>query len=120
MDLSNDFIDAFSREWLSSWNAHDIDRILEHYSDDFVIESPLAAKRFPDSGGRVKGKDAVKAYWSIGLSSNTNLHFTLKKVFKGVDSISILYNSNAEGKDVIETMFFDNDMKVDRAFVFYS
>lgn len=120
MDISQDFADAFAHEWVNSWNAHDIDKILNHYSDDFVIESPLAAKRLPDSDGCIVGKEAVKAYWSIGLASQPNLHFTLLKVFRGVNSMSILYNSNATGKEVIETVFFNNEMKVNRAFVFYS
>src|SRR5207302_4356035 len=27
--------EAFAREWVDAWNAHDLARILSHYTDDF-------------------------------------------------------------------------------------
>lgn len=35
----------FAAEWIEAWNAHDIDRILSHYTDDFEMNSPLIAIR---------------------------------------------------------------------------
>ncbi len=31
-------------EWVEAWNAHDLERILSHYTDDFIMESPLRAE----------------------------------------------------------------------------
>lgn len=36
---------AFAREWIAAWNAHDMDRILSHYADDFEMSSPLIVER---------------------------------------------------------------------------
>ena len=34
----------FAKEWIESWNSHDIDKILNHYSDDFEITTPMIKK----------------------------------------------------------------------------
>jgi ketosteroid isomerase-like protein len=31
---------SFASSWASAWNAHDLDRVLEHYEDDFEMASP--------------------------------------------------------------------------------
>ena len=31
----------FALEWIESWNSHDLERILSHYSDDVEVTSPL-------------------------------------------------------------------------------
>lgn len=32
--------DRIGKEWIEAWNSHDLDRILSHYSEDFVMSSP--------------------------------------------------------------------------------
>ena len=32
---------AFAEEWVAAWNAHDLERILAHYRDDFEIITPI-------------------------------------------------------------------------------
>jgi ketosteroid isomerase-like protein len=59
------FAKYFANEWINSWNSRDIEKILNHYSDDFIIETPMAKKILPETGGIVIGKGAVKAYWTI-------------------------------------------------------
>ena len=41
--------DAFAREWIDAWNAHDLERILSHYSDEIVFTSPVAAQLVPET-----------------------------------------------------------------------
>jgi ketosteroid isomerase-like protein len=31
-------------DWIDSWNRHDLDSILSHYSEDVVLVSPIAIK----------------------------------------------------------------------------
>ena len=30
----------WAKEWIEAWNAHDADRVLSHYADDFEMSSP--------------------------------------------------------------------------------
>jgi ketosteroid isomerase-like protein len=35
------FAEHFAADWIESWNAHDLDRVLSHYADDFEMSSPV-------------------------------------------------------------------------------
>jgi len=46
----------FAAEWIAAWNSHDLDRILEHYSDDFEITTPMIKMAMGVDTGCLKGK----------------------------------------------------------------
>jgi ketosteroid isomerase-like protein len=118
--ITTEFIQQFAQEWIASWNAHDLDRILSHYTDDFTIETPMAAILMPGNSGIVKGKDAVRAYWTIGLERIPDLEFELKDVLAGINAVTIYYVNKATGRRSAEIMFFNEAGKVERAFVHYA
>lgn len=118
--MDKQFASKFAKEWVDSWNSHEINSILSHYTDDFEIESPLAKKRFPESNGVLKGKIAIKKYWSIGLKLNPDLEFEIIEVLVGVNTISIFYLSKSTNKKVIEMMKFNQHLKVTHATVNYT
>lgn len=39
--IDKEFAEHFARDWIDSWNSHDLDRILAHYSDQFEMSSPV-------------------------------------------------------------------------------
>jgi hypothetical protein len=80
--MTKDFAAAFAKSWIDSWNAHDLEKILSHYSEDFTIESPLAIKLYPQSNGLVVGKNEVRKYWTIGLEKSPNLKFELLDLYQ--------------------------------------
>jgi len=53
------FADSFAADWIESWNAHDLDRILSHYIEDFEMSSPLIIKIVGERSGTLKGKEVV-------------------------------------------------------------
>ncbi len=111
--LTQEFADAFARDWVDGWNSHDIERILSHYSDDFEMRSPLIALRGFDASGRLKGKDAVRAYWEPAVGPASTLHFEFLQVFVSVDSIAIHYRSNGSGRRLcVEVLQFNADGEV--------
>ena len=83
--------ERFAEEWVAAWNAHDLDRILSHYDDDFEMSSPAIVKLAGDPSGKLQGKKAVGAYWSVALKKYPNLRFTLLHVLIGVDSVNLIY-----------------------------
>lgn len=118
--ITKEFAKQFSETWTKDWNSHNLEKILSHYSDDFIIESLLALKRLPETNGIVMGKENVRKYWAIGLESNPNLHFKIIDLLLGVSSITIYYLNTATGKKSAELMIFNNDKKVNKAIVNYS
>ena len=35
--MEKGFAERFAKEWVAAWNSHDLERVLEHYEDDFEI-----------------------------------------------------------------------------------
>ena len=118
--MTTEFATAFAEEWIKAWNSHDLEAILSHYSDDFSIESPLAFKRFPETGGTVIGKENVRNYWAWGLENNASLNFELLDLLIGVHSLTIYYINTASNRKAVEVMSFNSEMKVNKAIVNYS
>lgn len=112
--ITRDWAMQFAREWIDSWNAHDLGRILSHYTDDFQMSSPYIVEFMGEPSGTLKGKDRVGAYWRTGLDRLPDLRFELIEVFAGADSVAIHYRG-ARGKIVVEVLFFDENRKVIRA-----
>ena len=95
--------EAFAAEWLAAWNNHDIEAVLTHFSDEAVFTSPLAARVVPQTGGIVRGKQALREYWTRAIDRIPVLHFTLLGVYAGLDTIIIRF-SNERGEERCEVL----------------
>lgn len=100
---------AFARDWCAAWNAHDVEAVLEHFHDDVVFTSPVAARIVPESGGVVHGKDALRHYWSTALAAYPDLHFEVIDTYVGTHAVVINYR-NQLGALVNEVLIFDGDL----------
>lgn len=109
----------FAQEWVSAWNAHDLDAVLAHYTDDFEMNSPFIVAFTGEPSGMLKGKSSVRKYWEAALSRIPDLHFELLEVFSCVNSITIYYKS-VMGKLATEVFFLNQEGKVLRAFAHYN
>jgi ketosteroid isomerase-like protein len=112
------FVAELAREWIAAWNSHDLERVLSHYDDDFVMSSPLIVSRGFDPSGTLRGKAAVRPYWAAGLAATPDLRFTLDAVFAGPDSIALLYRNQA-GRRVVEVLVLDAARRVVRGMAHY-
>src|SRR3954453_18996760 len=118
--MTKAFATVFAKSWVDSWNSHDLEKILSHYSEDVTIESPMAIKLYPQSGGIVAGKSEVRKYWTIGLERSTDLKFEILDVLIGVNSFALyLFNTSSKKKSV-EVMSFNIENKVDKVIVCFS
>ena len=108
--LSEGEADAFVAEWMEAWNAHDLDRVLEHYADDVEYFSPFIAQMAepgrPGADGRLVGKPAVREYFAAALERNPDLHFEPPAhVAVGAGSVSFVYRS-IKSLTAVETLVF--------------
>ncbi len=97
---------AFADEWARAWNAHDVEAVLAHFHDDVAFTSPVAARVLPDSKGVVRGKDALRHYWTTALAMLPGLHFDVIGVYQGESTLVINYR-NHRGELVNEVLTFD-------------
>lgn len=117
--ISQQLAETLTAEWIAAWNAHDIDAVLEHYTEDFELSTPMAAKVVPETKGIIRGKEAIRDYWKKALIRIPDLHFELTKILTGVNGIVIYYTNTATGKTAAEMLQLNDAGKVDKAFVFY-
>jgi len=112
-------VHKFADEWISAWNSHDIEKILEHYSEDFEITTPMLKTLLGSDSATLKGKEAISLYWQNALKKVPDLHFTFLDVTVGVDSI-VLYYESVLGKKAMEVMYFDDKGKINKVVVHYT
>ncbi|MDH2356284.1 nuclear transport factor 2 family protein [Bradyrhizobium sp. SSUT18] len=92
---------ALGRTWIKAWNARDLERVLTLYDDEAVMTSDRIPLMGFDASGTVRGKDALRAYWSKALGLLPNLHFSLIELFVSPDSVVVFYE-NERGKRICE------------------
>lgn len=103
---------AFSRQWVQSWNAHDVEAVLRHFHDDVVFSSPVAAKLLPETAGLVRGKPALRRYWATALHRIPDLRFVVEGVYQGIDTIVIAYRNQNKHR-VNEVLKFRENLVVE-------
>ena len=116
--ITHEFALRFAREWVAAWNAHDMERILSHYTDDFEMSSPVIVDLMGEPSGTLKGKPAVREYWTKALARLPDLHFDLIDAYAGAGSVVIHYQG-PRGPSA-EAFWFDAAGKVYRAAAHYS
>src|SRR4051794_30176838 len=42
-DMTNEEAQRWAEQWIDEWNRHDVEAVLEHFADDVVFVSPVAA-----------------------------------------------------------------------------
>ncbi len=94
--------------WAASWNAHDVDAVLSHFTEDVTFRSPVAAQLL-GGDGIIRGKAALRAYWAEGLRRIPDLRFEVLGSYVGVDCLVINYR-NQKGGLVNEVLIFDGPL----------
>lgn len=109
--MDQSFAREFVESWVARWNAHDLDGLLEHFAEDAVFTSPVAARLVEGSDGVVRGRASLRAYYAEGLARIPGLHFEVVATYIGVDSLVINYR-NQNGGLVCEVLVFDGPLVV--------
>jgi ketosteroid isomerase-like protein len=110
---------ALAQSWLAAWNAHDLPRILAHYSDDFEMTSPYIVQLTGEASGTLRGKAAVGAYWQKALERFPELQFEPEQVLFSPGSVTLIYQSNRSGL-AAEVFFVDAEGKIFKAVAHYT
>ncbi len=109
----------FAEKWVESWNSHNLDDILSHYSEDIEITTPMIKIAGGINSGMLKGKESVADYWEKAINKIPDLHFELIDVTVSVNSIALYYKS-VMNKKAIEIMFFNESGEVNKMIAHYT
>ncbi|MBF0381819.1 MAG: nuclear transport factor 2 family protein [Magnetococcales bacterium] len=92
--LNRKLAETFSQNWINAWNRRDLDTLAAHYTEDFEFTSPFVQDLMGVPDGTLKGIQNVRTYWEMALKGilEKDIHFELKEVYVGCDSLVINYN----------------------------
>jgi ketosteroid isomerase-like protein len=86
-----------AQKWFAAFNAHDLEAILDLYSDHAVHYSPKLKIRQPETGGHVKGKGALRAWWKDSFERIPSLQYLPEKYTANNDRVFMEYTRKADG-----------------------
>ena len=109
----------FAKEWLEAWNSHDLDKIMEHYSENIDFVSPIIQQMGINAEGKISNKSDLKDYFSKALQKYPDLHFELHHELKGANSTVLFYRS-VNNSFSAEYMELNSDGKVSKVRAHYS
>jgi hypothetical protein len=112
-------LQEFAQKWLKAWNAHDIEGVLTHFSEDVEITTPMIKIATGGTESTLRGKAAVRDYWNTALKKFPDLQFKMICPTEGVNSVAFYYQT-VMNKMAVEVMFFNEAGLVNRMHAFYS
>ena len=112
---------AFAADWTAAWNSRDVERVLGWFSEDITFVSPTALAVVGTA--TVRGKAALRSYWTNAMGRIGTLRFTIDRVLWDAVAreLVIIYVSDINGapKRVSENLKFGEDGLVTSAEVFH-
>lgn len=95
---SRDQLEAFALRWAGFWNSGDVESVLQHFHSEIVFTSPTALEVV--GSATVRGKDALRAYWTAALQRVGKLHFTVDRILwdPATRELAIIYTSVVQSR----------------------
>jgi ketosteroid isomerase-like protein len=119
--LTREDAERFATEWADAWHAGAVETVLTHFHPDVAFTSPTALAVV--GSPTVRGKEALRAYWTTALQRIGSLRFTVDRVLwdSARRELAIVYTSEIDGKTrrVSENLTFDDKRLVVSAEVFH-
>lgn len=101
----------FTAEWLNAWNSHNLDAIMEHYSQNIDFVSPIIKQMGIKDEGNISSKNELKEYFSKALQKYPSLNFEFYHELQGVHSVVLFYKSVNDSLSA-EYMEFDKEERI--------
>ena len=89
---------TIAERWLDCFARHDLDSLLALYADDAVHTSPKIRVRHPDTGGVLRGKPALRAWWADAFARIPELGYEERTLTADGDRVFMEYLRRAPGE----------------------
>ena len=76
--------------WCESWNGHDFEAIMAHYTDDVRFSSPAVRTRWGIASGWLVSAERLRAHIERSLAA-PGLQYTFVDTLVGIDVMTVLY-----------------------------
>ncbi len=89
---------AMARRWLACFEAADLDSLLALYADDAVHTSPKVRVRHPETGGELRGKPMLRAWWADAFARLPGLGYQERTLTADGERVFMEYVRIAPGE----------------------
>jgi ketosteroid isomerase-like protein len=98
--MSADELLALARRWLACFERADLEGLLALYRDDAVHTSPKIRVLFPETGGRLVGKAALRRWWKDAFERLPGLRYEEQTLTPAADGSRVFmeYLRHAPGE----------------------
>ena len=105
-------------KWFEAFNEHNIEKLLALYDNGADHYSPKLKMRFPETKGLIKGKDALRNWWTDSFERLPTLHYEIISLTVEADFVLFAYKrkvNNEEDMQVREVLNIKNGLIVSSA-----
>ncbi|HRI25788.1 MAG TPA: nuclear transport factor 2 family protein [Ferruginibacter sp.] len=88
-----------AHNWFDAFNAHDIEMLLALYADDAEHYSPKLKLRQPETNGLIKGKPALRAWWTDAFTRLPQLHYEVLQLTANDSRVFMEYIRRVPGEE---------------------
>ena len=99
------------RDWIAAFNSKNLDRLLSLYAETCTHTSPKLRTHHPESGGKIRGKDALRAWWADAFARIPELRYEPMSITADAHRVFLEYMRHAPGQEsypVAEVLDVDN------------
>jgi ketosteroid isomerase-like protein len=89
---------SIAERWLACFDARDLDGLLALYADDAVHTSPKIRVRHPDTGGMLRGKAALRAWWADSFVRLPDLKYIATALTADSERVFMEYTRRVPGE----------------------
>ena len=87
-----------TKEWIASFNEHNIDKLLSLYHDNAVHYSPRLEAEKPETNGWLRGKEQLKEWWQRSFDELPSLSYELEDFSIGESKVFMEYTRRVDGE----------------------
>jgi hypothetical protein len=91
-------IEIIAKKWLNSFNAHDLEKLLDLYHEDAQHYSPKLKLRKPETKGLITGKDALREWWQDAFHRLPALHYSCTNLTANTERVFMEYTRKTDGE----------------------
>ncbi len=100
MDLAT-LNETIAQQWFAAFNTHQLEALLSLYDNDAAHFSPKLKLRQPETGGLIKGKNALRTWWQDAFDRLPGLHYRVTSLTANEERVFMEYLREVPGEEVL-------------------
>jgi limonene-1,2-epoxide hydrolase len=97
--MASDTSLSIGRAWMRAFNAHDVDALVALYAEHGTHTSPKIRALHPDTGGKLVGHAALRAWWSDSITRIPSLRYEATAFTASPERVFVEYVRHADGAE---------------------